>query len=206
VLFGDRGVERIDMCDAAISEQHPERFAYFAFDLLYLDGHDLQRCPLEDRKALLKDVIGAANSARLLYIDHVIGQGPALFDVVRQAGAEGIVSKRRGGAYRGRSRHDWLKTKVSETGQFVVTGFSELGPGRLDAVYVAELRGGRLVPAGGVRFGLGKGLWRRLDPLRDGPPRPQGIVPVRPELVVAIQVLWPDRRRLPARWRAADGA
>ena len=93
----DRGVTHIDMLNAAISEQHPERFAYFAFDLLHLDGHDLQRCPLEDRKALLKDVIGAAGCERLLYVDHVVGQGPALFDVVRQAGAEGIVSKRRDG-------------------------------------------------------------------------------------------------------------
>jgi ATP-dependent DNA ligase len=188
----DRGVTHIDMLNAAISEQHPERLAYFAFDLLHLDGYDLQRCALEDRKALLKDVIGAANNPRLLCVDHVIGQGHALFDAVHQAGAEGIVSKRRGSPYRASSRRDWVKTKVSETGRFVVTGFSELGPGQLDAVYVAERRGDWLVPAGAVRFGLaGKALWRRLDQLRDGPVQGRGrgpnIVPVRRELVVAIK-------------------
>jgi bifunctional non-homologous end joining protein LigD len=175
----DLGVTHIDRLNAAIAEQRPERFAYFAFDLLHLDSHDLQRCPLEDRKALLKDVIGAANGARLLYVDHVIGQGRALFDAVRQAGAEGIISKRRGRPYRASGRRDWVKTKVSETGRFVVTGFSELGPGLIDAVYIAELRGNRLVPAGAVRFGLaGKALWRRLNQLRNATviPRARGVV------------------------------
>ena len=37
-----------------------------------------------------------------------------------------------------------------------------------------------------VKFGLGgKGLYRRLDRLRDGLPARKGIVPVRPELVAA---------------------
>jgi bifunctional non-homologous end joining protein LigD len=44
----ERGVNHIE----ALSEAISERFAYFAFDLLHLDGHDLRRCPLEDRKAL----------------------------------------------------------------------------------------------------------------------------------------------------------
>jgi hypothetical protein len=45
-----------------------------------------------------------------------------------------------------------------------------------------------LVPAGLVKFGLaGKGLWRRLDPLRSGPETRSGMVPVRPELVVGVR-------------------
>jgi hypothetical protein len=65
----------------------------------------------------------------------------------------------------------------------VITGYVER-----EAVAVAELRDGVLVPAGLVKFGLaGKGLWRRLDPLRSGPETRSGIVPVRPELVAAVR-------------------
>jgi bifunctional non-homologous end joining protein LigD len=182
-----RGVTHIDDLSAAIAERRPERFAYFAFDLLYLDGHDLRGCTIEDRKALLRDVIGAARGERLLYVDHVVGQGRALFEAVGEAGGEGVVSKRRGSLYRGSGRRDWLKTKVSDTGMFVATGFSELGPGRLEALYVAEERDGVLRPAGAVRFGLaGKGLWRRLDQRRAGPPY-RGVVPAVPGLVVAVK-------------------
>src|SRR5262249_9850943 len=56
----ERGVTHIDGLTEAIRERRPDRLAYFAFDLLHLDGHDLRRCPIEDRKALLRDLIGAA--------------------------------------------------------------------------------------------------------------------------------------------------
>jgi hypothetical protein len=65
----------------------------------------------------------------------------------------------------------------------VITGYIER-----DAVAVAELKDGVLVPVGLVKFGLaGKGLWRRLDPLRDGPSTRSGMIPVRPELVAAVR-------------------
>src|SRR4051794_14728507 len=167
----DRGVTHIDGLSEAISERRPDRLAYFAFDLLHFDGHDLRRCPIEDRKALLRDVVGAARCERIVYVDHVRGIGPQLFEAMRQVGAEGIVSKRCGSQYRGGESRDWLKTKCHETGLFAITGFSELGEGRLEAIYVAEERDGAFHPAGQVRFGFaGKGLWHIVDKLRAGSP------------------------------------
>ena len=183
----DRGVTHLDALSDAISEGRPERLAYFAFDLLYLDGHDLRRCAIEDRKMLLRDVIGTAGCPRIVCVHHVLGIGKELFEAVRQIGAEGIVSKRRGSLYRGGESREWLKTKCSETGVFAITGFSELGEGRLDAVYVAEARDGVLYPAGQVRFGFaGKGLWHLLNQRRAGPAM-RGIAPVWLGLVADIK-------------------
>ena len=57
-----------------------------------------------------------------------------------------------------------------------------------EAVAVAQLRDGVLVPAGLVKFGLaGKGLRRRLVLLRGGPSTRSGMVPVRPELVAGLR-------------------
>jgi ATP-dependent DNA ligase len=180
----EKGVTHIDALSKALAKRQPERLAYFAFDLLHLDGHDLRDCPIEDRKVLLRDVIAVAARPRLVTLDHIVGNGAALFEAVRHHDGEGIVSKRSGSPYRGGPSRDWLKIKVSETGVFVITGFSERGPGRLEARAVAELRDSVLVPAGRVKFGLaGKRLWQRLDPLHDGPSNRSGIVPVRPELV-----------------------
>jgi hypothetical protein len=67
-----------------------------------------------------------------------------------------------------------------------ITGFSELGEGKLDAVYVAEARDGVLCPAGQVPFFVSKGLWHVLDERRDGPAR-NGLVPVRLGLVADIK-------------------
>src|SRR5207237_3178119 len=62
------GVTHIDALSAAISERRLERLAFFAFDLLHLDGHDLRRCPMEERKTLLRDIIGAARCPRIVCV------------------------------------------------------------------------------------------------------------------------------------------
>jgi bifunctional non-homologous end joining protein LigD len=179
----ERGVTHIDALSEALRLRRADQYAYFAFDLLHLDGHDLRPCAIEDRKALLRDLVGASGGPRLIAVDHVTGGGQQLFEAVRQLGAEGIVSKRAGSPYRGGVGRDWLKAKVSEEGAFVITGYIER-----EAVAVAELHDGKLVPAGQVKFGLaGKDLWQRLRPLRAGPATRSGVVPVRPELVAAIK-------------------
>ena len=184
----ERGVTHIDALTEALRQRRPERLAYFAFDLLHLDGHDLRRCTIEDRKALLRDVIAVAGSPRLVTVDHMVGDGAALFEAVREHGGEGIVSKRVGSSYCGGPSRDWQKTKVSETSAFVITGFSGLRPGRLEALAVAEFKDGVLAPAGIIKFGFtGKHLWSRLDRLRNGPSNRSGIISVRPELVAEVK-------------------
>src|SRR5438105_10626202 len=69
----DRGVTHLDALSEAISGRRPDRLAYFPFDLLHFDGHDLRRCPIEDRKTLLRDLIGAARCERSVDVGHAHG-------------------------------------------------------------------------------------------------------------------------------------
>jgi bifunctional non-homologous end joining protein LigD len=85
----DNGVTHIDQLSEALRLRRPERLAYFAFDLLHLDGHDLRPCSIEDRKALLRGLIGAACLPRLVCVDPITGSGLQLFTAVHQLGAEG---------------------------------------------------------------------------------------------------------------------
>ena len=97
-------------------------------------------------------------------------------------------AKRAGSAYRGGESREWLKSKCHAVGIFVITGFTELGEGRLEAIYVAEVLAGELRPVGQVRFGFaGKGLWQVLDGLRAGPTRRGGFIPVRLGLMAEIK-------------------
>jgi bifunctional non-homologous end joining protein LigD len=183
----ERGVTHLDALTDALAGGRHEGLAYFAFDLLYHDGHDPRRCPIEERKALLRQVLDEARSERIVYVDHMIGWGRQLFEAVQQIGAEGIVSKRLGRPYRGGQTRDWLKTKCHQVGHFVITGFQELGEGRLEAVHVAEEADGELAPAGQVRYGFaGKGLWRELNALRCGPAT-KGVIPVNPGFCAEIK-------------------
>jgi bifunctional non-homologous end joining protein LigD len=81
-----------------------------AFDLLELNGTDLRRQPIEERKAALAKLLRRAPPG-LQLCEHLDGNGAVVFEHACGLGCEGIVSKRLGSTYRsGRSR-DWLKVK-----------------------------------------------------------------------------------------------
>jgi bifunctional non-homologous end joining protein LigD len=113
---GGRGVPARPVLGAEIK--------FFAFDILHLDGHDLRRSPPIERKAIPEELIRSAGCPRLLYVDHVDEGGDRLLDAVRDVGAEGIVAKRRVGLYRAGPSREWLKTKCSEVGRFVIVSSS----------------------------------------------------------------------------------
>ena len=92
-------------------------------------GDDLRHCAIEDRKALLRDLVGAAGCTRVVYVGHVRGIGRELFEAVRQVGGEGIVGKRQGSTYRAGEGHTQWQGEVSETTSLasIHARFSELG-------------------------------------------------------------------------------
>ena len=96
---------------------------YYAFDLLYLDGRDLRRLPLEQRKQQLASLI--ADGGALRYSDHFVERGVALLTLAREKGLEGIVAKRRDSAYQERRSADWRKIKIRHTVECVIGGYTE---------------------------------------------------------------------------------
>jgi bifunctional non-homologous end joining protein LigD len=65
---------------------------FYAFDLLWLDGHDLRNLPLLERKRRLRAIVPPQPSL-LLYVEHVIETGSTLFEAVCANDLEGIVAK-----------------------------------------------------------------------------------------------------------------
>ena len=127
----ERGITHIDALNDALVGKQPDRLTYFAFDLIYADGHDIRRCPIEHRKAALKELIDNVGCERIVYVDHIMGNGDRLFERVKTVGAEGIVSKRLGRSYSGGDARDWLKTKCHQMHRFMITGIP--GAWRQDA-------------------------------------------------------------------------
>ncbi|MGC2184996.1 MAG: non-homologous end-joining DNA ligase, partial [Terriglobales bacterium] len=95
---------------------------YYVFDLLYLDGYDLRRVSLEQRKNLLAQITSATGPVR--YSDH-FSQGKALFNVAKQKGLEGILAKRRRSVYEERRSREWLKIKITQTVDCIIGGYTD---------------------------------------------------------------------------------
>lgn len=183
---------------------------YFAFDLLHLDGWDLRQVRLEERKQVLRRLLEAAPDA-LRFSDHVRGQGPEFFAQARQAGLEGVVSKRADSTYREGRGGDWRKAKCRLSQEMVIGGFTLPSDGRdsIGALHVGFHEDGALVYAGKVGSGFSDrqlaDLLRRLEARRrDSCPfvsvpaeMSRGARWVEPDLVAQVEFAqWTDEGRM----------
>lgn len=107
----------------AALKDDPNAIDYFAFDLIELNGEDLTKRPLLERKELLAALIGEGQG-HLRYSDHIIGRGEQLFDSFCAAGLEGVISKRTDARYSGARSGTWVKTKCIRRQEFVVVGWT----------------------------------------------------------------------------------
>jgi bifunctional non-homologous end joining protein LigD len=82
-----------------------------AFDLLGLDGADLRRHPIEDRRSSLEALV--VDGPGLLFSQSIEGDGHMIFEHACRLGAEGIISKRRGSPYRSGRVDAWRKIKFA---------------------------------------------------------------------------------------------
>ncbi len=80
---------------------------FLAFDLLWLDGHDLRRQSLLTRKRKLRQLLPEDHSP-LLYLDHLERNGIKLFCAAQMLDLEGIVAKPKDSAY---VEGAWLKIR-----------------------------------------------------------------------------------------------
>jgi len=129
---------------------------YFVFDLLRLNGKDPERLPLEERKALLKKLLGGRSTGRIHFSEHIDGNGEAFFAKACRAGLEGIVSKRRDQPYRAGRHGGWVKTKCVQRQEFIIGGFTDPEGMRagIGALLIGYYEGDRLVFCGKVGTGF----------------------------------------------------
>jgi bifunctional non-homologous end joining protein LigD len=90
--------------------RHDQDVVLCAFDLLELDGQDLRKVPIEERKRILAKLLHRS-PAGITSNEYYDGDGTTLFRHACRFGYEGIVSKRLGSPYRSGRVNDWLKIK-----------------------------------------------------------------------------------------------
>ncbi|HVV99077.1 MAG TPA: DNA ligase D [Planctomycetaceae bacterium] len=126
VALEANGTSSFQALQRALSEKHTGDLVYYAFDLLYLDGYDLRKAPLVERKALLRELLASgADAGRVRYTDHLVGSGPEFYRQSCRMGLEGIVSKRLQQQYRSGRAGEWVKTKCVQREEFVIGGFTD---------------------------------------------------------------------------------
>jgi bifunctional non-homologous end joining protein LigD len=180
----------------------------YLFDLLYLNGYDLRRTPLAERKRLLESVAKPTPLVRVS--GYLTGPGEDLLEAARQTGLEGLIAKSSDSIYESRRSRSWLKLKVTDEQEFVIGGFT---PGERDtfgSLAVGFHEGGKLIYAGNVGTGFTEKILRDLltkmqsrviDKMPFVPDKmiPKGTIWVKPDLVAQVKFAeWTSDRKLRA--------
>ena len=202
VVETEKGTPSFAELQADLSEGRSDRFRYYLFDLLHLDGFDLTRAPLIERKQQLSKLLAGRNGI-LTCSEHFEERGEVVFDHACRLGLEGIVSKLKTAPYRpGRSK-SWLKMKSVDDHEFVIIGYVPSTTQRkvVGALAVGHYVKGKLVYAGRVGSGfsnkVAEDLWRRLEAMRiHAPPLDAALPPdsrrnvrwVKPALVADVEI------------------
>jgi bifunctional non-homologous end joining protein LigD len=200
VALGHNGVPDFSTLQAAIADGKTDSLIFFAFDLLFADGEDLRRLPLEERKARLKQMLEARSKAKSIrYVEHFEGNGEAVLQSASKLSLEGIVSKRLSAPYRSGRSESWTKTKY-RAGQEVVLGGWKTTNGKFRSLMAGVHRGDHLAFVGMVGTGFGQDTVRRIMPAlkaaesddnpfggRDAPRKTLDVHWLKPELVAEIE-------------------
>ena len=121
-----------------------------AFDLLYLNGYDLRKHALVERKAHLKKLIAGTD---IQFSESFEVDGPEMFKHACSVGLEGVVSKVRDSRYVSDRSNDWVKKTCAQRETLPIAGFA-LKENKFDGLYVGRQKGENLIYAGKVDHGF----------------------------------------------------
>jgi bifunctional non-homologous end joining protein LigD len=138
---------------ADLASGKQRRMAFYAFDLLYLEGFDLRNSPQVERKRVLKMLFDETGlQGPILYSEHMLTDGNEMFAASCKLGFEGIISKNSEAPYRSERNEGWLKVKCVQKGKFPVIGFVK-DPTGVAALYLGKKEGKELRYMGKVGTG-----------------------------------------------------
>jgi bifunctional non-homologous end joining protein LigD len=201
VVLDEAGRSSFQALQNAIGGAKTQGLAFFAFDVMYLDGYDLCGVALNERKRVLREI--AAKAPGVVRVGpELVGSGNEYFAQACKLGLEGIIAKRATSTYAsGLRTREWQKIKCIQRQEMVIGGYTEPQGSRkgFGALLLGYHEDGKLRYAGKVGTGFDDAMLRKLTPelvKREvdkpafaDPPRgyeAKGAHWIRPELVAEI--------------------
>lgn len=142
---------------------------YMIFDVMYVDGYDVQALPLLARKSILEKLI--TYNDMLEYSRLGFTEGEAFFKKACKLHWEGLIAKKIDSPYVGKRSPSWLKFKCLEGQEFVIGGYTDPQHSRsyFGALLVGYFDDGKFMYAGKVGTGFSEEtlamLAKKMKPL-----------------------------------------
>jgi bifunctional non-homologous end joining protein LigD len=164
VALDEKGRSSFQLLQSFDMGQEKPPIIYYAFDLLRLNGKDLQGLPIEERKAKLEDLLKKPPGV-IRYSISFTKDIPELLERAGQLGLEGLIGKRSGSKYEaGKRTGAWIKVKLHLEQEFIIGGYTQPEGSRkyFGALLVGFYEGKKLKFAGRVGTGFSEKLLSTL--------------------------------------------
>ena len=125
VVLDAQGVPSFQALQNAFDARKPQDIVFFVFDLPYLNGYDLRRVPLVQRRALLRALMDEVDEPSLRFSDDFALDPDHLLHSACEMALEGIVGKRSDSHYVSARSGAWVKLRCRRRQEFVIGGYSE---------------------------------------------------------------------------------
>ncbi|MBX4898471.1 DNA ligase D [Rhizobium bangladeshense] len=201
VVERDSGASDFSALQHDLSEGRDDRFVFYAFDLLHLDGYNLVNAALLDRKELLESLLPGDHD-KLRYSGHFNESGGLVLDHACRLSLEGVISKLRDSKYTSGRKGDWIKSKCSHRQEFVIGGYvpSTSMKNAIGSLAMGYYQGGELKHVGRVGTGYtaatAQMLYEKLSRLTQNEnsfddkltsEERRGLIYVKPQLVGEVE-------------------
>ena len=167
VALGKDGKPDFGLLQATLKDGGAE-LAYYVFDLIVDRGEDISKLGNLERKERLAALLKGGGlkdvGGPIIYGDHIIAKGEALFEAICKEGGEGIIAKQASAPYTDKRSKNWLKVKCTNRQEFVIVGWQESDKRRgFRSLYLAVKDGKTLTYAGKVGTGFDGALLDSLS-------------------------------------------
>jgi bifunctional non-homologous end joining protein LigD len=124
LVINEEGISNFGNLQNWRSEADGE-LVYYVFDLIWYEGMDLTALPLNERQAILTQVL-PQNDDRVRLSKVFKAKGTDFFNAAIKMGLEGIIAKKADSLYVKNNRSsEWLKIKVKLRQEVVIAGFTK---------------------------------------------------------------------------------
>ncbi len=161
VSFDKKGRSDFGLLQESIKHKNHDLF-YVIFDLLSLNGEDLRKKTLLERKEKLERLLFKADRS-LIFSSHV-DKGKETFEFAKKNNLEGIIAKNINSIYSGTRNEDWLKIKCYYRQEFVIAGYTTTEKNELlSALLLGFYDKNKLIYVGKVGTGFSDRLSKELN-------------------------------------------
>lgn len=122
VVLDEAGKPTFNGLQNAIESGPNADIVFYLFDAPFAGGQDLRSRPVEERRALLQQLLKPTK--RLRFSEEMHADPADLLASACRLGLEGVIGKRRGSPYVHRRSDDWIKLKCTQRQEFVIGGFT----------------------------------------------------------------------------------